>query len=467
MPPKAILSSLLSTDDDDILDYLAGTVEQCVEDGETSAEALTEALSDLLISYELADDDVAAAAVCTALSEQLAAGGASSSPADAAQAAGAPPKLLAAPVQMGEDEQEEALVSLTSRNLNVDACGNSCSMAARANAAAADKAAAAAKSDKKGGGFRGAIVEAEDEAAEGGPGFGLLKATAVTQREQATRAAAELEAHRLARERACEKYLLSKAAGGARDVTIKGLILLAPTGKPLIDGGDGGANELRLVAGRRYGLVGRNGTGKSTLLRAISSYEINGFPEHLKVVHVEQDPRHDLDASPLATVLGYDLERSLLRRRLQELAASLQQATHDLERAGERCLSGAERGAAERHVARLQKRCEEAEALLLELGDEEAAEAKAAAILAGLQFTPAMQRAPLHTLSGGWRMRVTLAAALFVPCDLLLLDEPTNHLDFPALSWLTNWLQTQCQATAAGPTRALKLTLNSPKTSPS
>ena len=65
-------------------------------------------------------------------------------------------------------------------------------------------------------------------------------------------------------------------------------------------------------------------------------------------------------------------------------------------------------------------------------------------------------------------MRVTLAAALFVPCDLLLLDEPTNHLDFPALSWLTNWLQTQCQAIAAGPARALKLTLrlNSPKASP-
>ena len=103
----------------------------------------------------------------------------------------------------------------------------------------------------------------------------------------------------------------------------------------------------------------------------------------------------------------------MLRRRRAELGARLEEAT----RAAEGAPAG-EKAAAERHAARVQKRCEEAEALLAELGDEEAAEAKAAAILAGLQFGREMMRAPLHTLSGGWRMRVTLAAALFVPCDV-------------------------------------------------
>ena len=66
-----VVSALLTTDDQDILDYVTGTVEQCVDDGDTSAEALTEALSDLLISYELAPDEHAAAAICVSLSEQL------------------------------------------------------------------------------------------------------------------------------------------------------------------------------------------------------------------------------------------------------------------------------------------------------------------------------------------------------------------------------------------------------------
>ena len=191
------------------------------------------------------------------------------------------------------------------------------------------------------------------------------------------------------------------------------------------------------------------------------------------MVHVEQDPRHDLDASPLSTVLGYDLERSLLRRRLTDLGAKLEEAAQTAEVA-----APGEKAAADRHAARVQKRREEAEALLAELGDEEVAEAKAASILAGLQFSSEMMSAPLRTLSGGWRMRVTLAAALFVPCDvrcrstlrprpfalrppprdpetprprdteqILLLDEPTNHLDFPALAWLTRWLQDKCKAT--------------------
>jgi ATP-binding cassette subfamily F protein 3 len=109
-----------------------------------------------------------------------------------------------------------------------------------------------------------------------------------------------------AREQACELYLASKAAGGSRDVAIKSLILLSGAGKTLLDE----TSSLRLSQGHKYGLVGRNGTGKTTLLKAIASYELPSFPKHLKVVYVEQDPMHDLGSTPLATVLGYDLART-------------------------------------------------------------------------------------------------------------------------------------------------------------
>ena len=89
-----------------------------------------------------------------------------------------------------------------------------------------------------------------------------------------------------------------------------------------------------------------------------------------------------------------------------------------------------------RTVKRLEAVTEELSAI-----GAHSAEARARGILAGLGFTPEMQNRATHKFSGGWRMRVSLARALFVRPTLLLLDEPTNHLDLNAVLWLDSYLQ--------------------------
>ena len=162
-----------------------------------------------------------------------------------------------------------------------------------------------------------------------------------------------------------------------------------------------------LPAGARVGLVGRNGAGKSTLFRIIAG-EIT--PEQGQV---QLSPRSrigrlaqeapDGPESLLEVVLQADAERTQL------LAAAEQ------EREAER-------------IAEIQSR-------LADIGAY-SAPARAAAILAGLGFSHAEQQRPCAEFSGGWRMRVALAATLFAEPDLLLLDEPTNYLDLEATLWL-------------------------------
>ena len=170
--------------------------------------------------------------------------------------------------------------------------------------------------------------------------------------------------------------------------------------------------NLVIAFGRRYGLVGRNGTGKSTLLRAISNRELK-IPSHISILHVEQEAIGD-DTSAIDSVLAADEERQSLLEEERELL----------------------KNANEKNDERLQI----IQQKLFEIGAEQS-KSKAAIILSGLGFDNEMQQRATKTFSGGWRMRIALARALFCTPDLLLLDEPTNMLDINAKLWLENYLQ--------------------------
>ncbi|XP_078272451.1 ATP-binding cassette sub-family F member 1 [Rhinoraja longicauda] len=174
--------------------------------------------------------------------------------------------------------------------------------------------------------------------------------------------------------------------------------------------------DLYIVANRRYGLVGPNGKGKTTMLKHIQNRVLN-IPPNIDVLLCEQEVRAD-DTVAVDAVLKADTKRLKLLEEERQLQALLEKGD---DRAGER----------------LEKVYEE-----LRATGAAAAEAKARRILAGLGFTPEMQGRPTKKFSGGWRMRVSLARALFMEPTLLMLDEPTNHLDLNAVIWLNNYLQT-------------------------
>ncbi|WP_260581880.1 ABC-F family ATP-binding cassette domain-containing protein [Sphingopyxis sp. PET50] len=162
----------------------------------------------------------------------------------------------------------------------------------------------------------------------------------------------------------------------------------------------------------RTGLIGRNGAGKSTLMKVmIGSLEADEggieMPRRTRIGYIAQDAPSG-SATPFETVLTADTERAEL------LAAS--ETVTDPDRLGD---------IHERLIAI----------------DAYTAPARAARILIGLGFDEAMQGQPLDSFSGGWKMRVALAALLFSNPDLLLLDEPSNHLDLEATMWLESFLK--------------------------
>ena len=180
--------------------------------------------------------------------------------------------------------------------------------------------------------------------------------------------------------------------------------------------------DLKLINGRRYGLIGMNGIGKSTLLHAIVNHQVP-IPFHLKVVYVEQE-MSEFDLPILQMVLQADQLREYLLKQQIKLQESLKQhPTTELQN--------------------------ELNQLFIEMesADIYSAESRAASLLIGLGFKHDQLSWPQSKFSGGWKVRVALAKALFTNPDLLLLDEPTNHLDIPAVAWLSQYLLNQFKGT--------------------
>ena len=183
-------------------------------------------------------------------------------------------------------------------------------------------------------------------------------------------------------------------------------ISYAVAGRPLIEHASATIPE-----GHKVGIVGRNGTGKTTLFRlirgelALETGEIT-LPSRARIGGVAQEVPGN-EVSLIDTVLAADTERAAL------LAES--DTATDATR-----------------IAEIQTRLADIDAW--------SAEARGASILKGLGFTDAEQKMPCSAFSGGWRMRVALAAVLFAQPDLLLLDEPTNYLDLEGALWLENYL---------------------------
>ncbi|XP_017777708.1 PREDICTED: ATP-binding cassette sub-family F member 2 [Nicrophorus vespilloides] len=169
---------------------------------------------------------------------------------------------------------------------------------------------------------------------------------------------------------------------------------------------------LELNCGRRYGLLGLNGSGKSTVLAVLGNREVP-IPDHIDIFHLTREIAAS-DKSALKCVMDVDEERVRLEKLAEQLVAC-------------------EDDEAQEQLMDIYERLDDMSA--------DTAEARAANILHGLGFDKDMQAKATKDFSGGWRMRIALARALYVKPHLLLLDEPTNHLDLDACVWLEEELK--------------------------
>ena len=174
--------------------------------------------------------------------------------------------------------------------------------------------------------------------------------------------------------------------------------------------------NLHITNGRRYGLVGPNGMGKTTLLKHIANRQL-AIPPNIDVLLCEQEVQAD-ETCALDILLQADVKRTTLLDEQKRLQTQMEKSSDP----------------------QIQVRLRQVDDELIAI-NADAAEPKARRILSGLGFDTERILRPSKSFSGGWRMRISLARALFIEPTLLMLDEPTNHLDLNAVIWLDNYLQ--------------------------
>jgi len=209
----------------------------------------------------------------------------------------------------------------------------------------------------------------------------------------------------IATDRSASGVMVSDAKG--RDIKIDNYTL-SFHGRLLFEGA-----AIQLNYGQRYGLLGENGSGKSTFLQSIADRDIE-IPEHIDIYIVRGEAEPSEVNAMDYIIASAKAKVARLEARMEELAIA-----DDVDELALDALN------------------EELEEL-----DPNTFEAKAGSILHGLGFSQEMTRRPTKDMSGGWRMRVSLARALFIKPHLLLMDEPTNHLDLGAVVWLEAYLST-------------------------
>lgn len=200
----------------------------------------------------------------------------------------------------------------------------------------------------------------------------------------------------------------------SRDINVSG-VTVSFHGRPLIE-----ETEIVINYGNRYGFIGPNGSGKSTILKAIAARAIP-IPDAIDIFYLDGEYEKS-DKTALEAVFEVNDEVNELEAKAEQLNNAMGDCGDDEDKQQE-----------------IQNQLEMVYDKLDAL-DVNTAEARASEILFGLGFTPKMQQMTTKEFSGGWRMRIALARALFLKPEFLLLDEPTNHLDMEAVLWLEDYL---------------------------
>ncbi|EKX41356.1 hypothetical protein GUITHDRAFT_88450 [Guillardia theta CCMP2712] len=384
---KEVLQGL----DDDVLEYISGVVLD--DDQILPKEELVEVVAPLLVSSEFVSDEAEAEAVATRLWDAL----------HNAEGVNKEKKpdvvLLKNAVLMGGKEPEEESVAKLVDPMLKRRGGNAFACATQEEEIDVHSKAAIAK----------ARLDAKAEA----------KRQAAKQEHERQMLAMEEEL-----EQARRSVALSRIAGDAA-----GEISVVESECFDLPNPGGGENlledaNIRLVSGHRYGLIGRNGKGKSTLLRWIAARRVKGFPSLMSMHYVAQEiPLAAINEGihPVDMVLKADIERELLLERQKTLERDAM----------------SDGGTSHESALKLADVVERLMAI-----DADGSEGRARAMLVSLGFSEELLSRPMKALSGGWRVRVALAAALFAKPDILLLDEPTNHLSIDGVLWLQRTLAT-------------------------